>query len=158
MFKSLLANVLAASTVLFPIASASASASQPTDPLAKWVARVNKQIDLRAQAPVGDATGVAQIAFRRGPDGRAVDVVARGGQPEVANAGVRTIKRLRDLPPLPTGLPADQQIVMNFLVGGPDTPVPFQIQREQLLALAATNNTRLASLANGVPVAMLDHR
>jgi hypothetical protein len=154
MFTSLLKNVVAVSAVLFPVVSA--NAADHRDPLAAWVIQVNRQVDSHIVAPDRDASGKAVITFRRGTDGRPYDVAARSGEPNVAAAGVRTILRLRNLPPLPAGFPSGQKIVMNFLVGTQNRLPEYQEGRRQLLASADKANAEIAARMNRTQVALLD--
>lgn len=155
MFKSFIHTALTVCATLYPVTSAEARSSDHA--LARWVDKVNQQMDLFATEARGGQSGTAQVSFRRGEDGRPTEVAIRGGNASIAAAAVATLRQVRKLPPMPEGFSANQRIVLNFLIGETND-VAYRQNRSRLLASARLANTRLATLNSGTQLATLESR
>lgn len=155
MFKSLIHTALTVCATLYPVTSAEARNSDHA--LARWVEKVNQQMDQFAIEARGGETGTAQVSFRRGENGRPTEVAIRGGNASIAAAAVATLRQVRKLPPMPQGFSADQRIVLNFLIGE-SNDAAYRQNRSRMLASARLANTRLAAINSGTQLATLESR
>lgn len=148
------------------IALAAAAASQPSPApapapadLATWVQQVERRVDDHMARPRDGASGMATVTFRRGEDGRPVDVKATSADFRLTDAAIRTIRAVGVLPPMPGTMPGNQRITFRFLVGMPGHLDEFDAARLAMRADATRANTALAArLGAQVQVAALERR
>ncbi len=148
--------MLSIAIALAAAASQTAPAELQTAPadLPAWVAEVNRRIDKHMVRPTNDDTGMATIAFRRGDDGRPVDITAKSGSPALSRAALRTIKAVGVLPIMPASMASNQRVVFKLLVGHVGEEDGYLAARKTMLAAADSSNTALAAqLASKVQVA-----
>ena len=155
MLKSVIHIAATVCATLFPIANAQAQSADRE--LFRWVGKVNKALEQRAGEDRDAAAGSAQISFRRGADGRPTDIVVRRGHPSTAAAAIGALRMIRKLPPLPKGFAADQQVVLNYLVGQRNN-LAYRQSRSRMYASARLANSRLAANVDGTKLAALEAR
>lgn len=132
------------------------AAAQQVATLDDWVSSVNRKVARALVLPNGNASGQSEVIFRRGPDGSPTDIHVVSGDRRIAFAAHRTVQRLRDLPPLPTGFAPDHRIKMNLLIGDPSHRSKYEEARVKMNGQAVANNTRLSRRPASVSVASIN--
>ncbi len=154
MFTTMIALAAASALPQTTSPTAISPPATPRDALSAWVAQVDRQIDANLVSPDLNESGVATVSFRRGANGRAVQITARSGNPYVLRAAIQTIKLAGVLPPMPASMPSDQRISFRFLVGMVGHQDEFYAARKTLVAAETQSNVTLAAqLASKVQVA-----
>jgi hypothetical protein len=155
MLKPIIRTAVTVCATLFPVAHVQA---EPSDrALAKWVQKVNLEMDHWADTVRSANAGTAQISFRRGADGRATDVIVRRGNASTAAAAVEILHLIGKLPPMPKGYGSDQRVVLNYMIGE-HNDLAYRQQRSRMLASARLANLRLAAQMDGAQLAALEAR
>lgn len=144
--------VIGVVSALATAAALAATAPAHADPLGSWVEQVNEKLDRTIVIPSDGQSGVVDATFKRSSDGRVEDIVVRSGSSAMKRAARHTLRRIRDLPPLPAGY-ADMRIRMQMLVGSVSDLPSYDDQRERMLASAQAANLRYARLNAPVRVA-----
>lgn len=146
--KSIVIAVAATASFL----AGGAAAAQTSGSIDGWVAQVNRQLDARMVLPRTGEHGRATVMFRRGVDGRAVDVAVESGRAVLKRAARATLARLRDLPPLPAAYEG-RRIRLQLLVGDPSNHAGYIRDRNTMLTAATATNIRVAQRTENVQVA-----
>ncbi|MBV1691273.1 hypothetical protein KRR38_27215 [Novosphingobium sp. G106] len=89
-------------------------------------------------------TGITTALFRRGEDGRAMDIVLIGATPGAERAARLTLQRLGQLPPLPQGVNPRQRIKLQLLLDSGYDAGAFKKKLRDMLAAADEANRRFA--------------
>lgn len=135
------------------IAFAAASVSAAPADLSAWVAQVNRQIDKHVVRPTADDAGMAVVSFRRGDDGRPVDITAKSGSPALTRAAVRTVKAIGVLPAMPPSMNGVHRVTFKFLVGRTGFEDDYMIAHTAMMTAANSSNTALAARLASEPQA-----
>jgi hypothetical protein len=130
----------------------STAAMAQSNGLKAWLETVNKQIDASVVSPHGGEEGIATVSFRRGADGKPVEVTTFGTGNALAHAARLTAMRLR-LPPFPAGIAANQRVTMKIIYGGYGGEPLYEKRHAAILAEAAASNQRVAARIPTVEVA-----
>ncbi|MEN2787960.1 energy transducer TonB [Sphingomonas qilianensis] len=135
-----------------------ASSAHQVDTLDEWVQHANKELKRSMVPPRDGSGGKSTVTFRRGADGRPTDIVVltRGGH--IASAARRSVSRMRNLPPLPSGFTPDQRITMHLLVGDATNQYDFERENAKMVASAKAANAKLAARVSNVAVASIGSR
>ncbi|MEG3166461.1 energy transducer TonB [Sphingomonas sp. PB2P19] len=147
--KSILVKLATAVAVLFPVAPA---VSQT--PIDNWVKQVSNKLDANIEMPTGSADGLVTATFKRSETGQVTDVIIDSRDSKLTRAALATMRRLRDLPPLPAGFEG-KRIRMNLLIGNMSDYAGYVRQLKALRAQASSSNTQLAKRLSPVQVALL---
>ncbi len=147
--KSIFGKLAAAVAVLFPVAPA---VSQT--PIDDWVKQVSMKLDANIEMPAGSTDGLITATFKRSETGQATDVIIDGRNSELKRAALVTMRRLRDLPPLPAGFEG-KRIRVNLLIGNMSDYGGYVRQLQVLRTQASSSNTQLAKRLSPVQVALL---
>jgi hypothetical protein len=109
--------------------------------VAEWVKQVNLKLD--RSMPVGDnRTGLVVVTFRRGADGYPAAVQVHDARPALRHAARETLRRARQLPPLPPGIKPDQRITMQLLFAGDEDLEVYSAKRSAMTVYANDTNRR----------------
>ena len=95
---------------------AAGSDNAPAD-VDAWVKVVDELLQHHLSTRRVNDRGLATVSFRRGEDGRPVEVVVTSGSPFISRAALTTIRSIKVLPPMPPMMPSNQRITFTLLVG-----------------------------------------
>ena len=113
--------------------------------LSDWVDQVNTRIDQVAVEPTTLATGIVEVRFHRGPDGRPTDVTVIGGNPRLGYTARRSLARVGVLPPLPAQYGPETGIVLRMVVGDGGNTTGWQRAVRQMQLESSVKNAQLAA-------------
>lgn len=124
-----------------PLFAAGQSEDARPGSVAEWVEQVN--VKLYRSMAVGDSlTGAAVVTFRRGADGYPEAVQVHEASPPIDRAARETLRRARQLPPLPSGVNPNQLIRVQLLFSGDEDQKVYLAKRHAMLAAADETNRR----------------
>ncbi|MEG8055347.1 hypothetical protein QP185_22435 [Sphingomonas aerolata] len=112
------------------------------------------KLDANIEMPAGSTDGLITATFKRSETGQATDVIIDGRNSELKRAALVTMRRLRDLPPLPAGFEG-KRIRVNLLIGNMSDYGGYVRQLQVLRTQASSSNTQLAERLSPVQVALL---
>ncbi len=130
--------------VVLSTVPAAAAPQDTSNSLARWVGDCDRQIDRVMVMPAGNVAGMATVSFRRGEDGRPVDIVVAKGNRVLHAAARASVLRLRNLSALPAGYDPNTRITMHLLIGDPGDVAKYNRDHKLMIADATMQNARVA--------------